>query len=255
MQPNATGTTPPGWGAPTSVAASTKGADLAALSSFKIAAIISIVSSALGYTYPLFSSLGGGYSFSVPMGGSTTSLTNAAVSTFFGIVIVGLAIAIVSYLFLRSGFARLRAVDGRFASTPTFAIVAIVGLVMVAAGLGVFLGWLLQLLSCAGSLSTIPSSCVNLGTLLGGVALLGIGGIILLVGVIGTVVGIWRLGDRYNDVLFKVGAILLIFFGFVGAILLLIGVVRAERNVRAAPDVSAPQFSSPPPPGAPLPPR
>jgi hypothetical protein len=90
--------------------------------------------------------------------------------------------------------------------------------------------------SCAGSGVPIPSSCLLSNTFWGGVALLGLGGLLAFVGYIGVLLGIWRLGTRYADAMFKVGAILLIipYINLIGAILILIGARTARRKVEGA---------------------
>ncbi len=228
-------------------------AELAALSSIKIAAIIAIVGTALGFLYPLAEALSGSYSFGLPSGGSTT-FPESTVWAVFGISAVGYLIAAVSFGFLRAGFARLRGFDRRFTSTPAFAVVAIVGFLLLAGGLLAFASAVVAMFRCAGGVTPIPTSCISAGSLLGSAGLLVLGGVVLLVGAIGTIIGIWRLGDRYDDGLFKAGAILLIFIGIVGAILLLVGVIRAEGLVRSQPVASAvlPPTASPFPPPTPL---
>lgn len=244
-------TPPPAWGGPTVPSPSApKEVDLAALASIKIAAIVAIVGTALGYVYLIVESVWWGYSFGLPSAGSTTTFPASTVWAVFGTDAVNLLIAAVSFGFLRAGFARLRGSDMRFASAPAFAVVAIVGFLLLAGGLLALASAVVATFRCAGGVTPIPSNCVSLGSLLGGVGLLGLGAVVLLIGAIGTLIGVWRLGDRYDDGLFKAGAILLVFVGIVGAILLLIGVTRAEGRVRSLPVGSVPL----PPSGSPFPP-
>ena len=254
--PNAGG--PPAWSPQTAWAppgmapvADTRAADIAGLSRVWTAALISIVGSALGVAVPLALSWSGYFTNAIPASGGTVSFDQTSLIAVLGTAMVGLLISIISFWFYRDGFLAIRAVDSRFSTTPTFALLVIVGLVMVAIGLVLVLEGFVQLLSCAGSATVIPASCINVGALLGGVALLLLGLIILLVGYIGTLVGIWRLGTRYNETLFKVGAILIIipFLSIIGQILILVGASGARRRIQQTPAYGwTPSVPQPPPP-------
>lgn len=228
-----------------------RNADLTGLSRVRLAALIAVVGSALGVALPLAFSFTGTFSFSVPAAGSAYTYSGTAIAFVIGTALVGLTLTLVSLWFYREGFLALRTVDGSFSSTPTFALLAVIGLVMVWAGLVLVLVELLTLLSCVTVGGVIPASCVALGGLLGGLALLLIGLILVLIGYIGTLVGIWRLGTRYGDSLFKIGAVLLIFpfLSVVGEILILVAASHAETRVRQAPPPAyAPSTAPFPPP-------
>jgi len=65
-------------------------------------------------------------------------------------------------------------------------------------------------------------------------ALLGLGGILTLVGLIGgQILGLWRVGTRYNETTIKVGAIFTIIplLNIVGPILVLIGALEAKGRL------------------------
>jgi MFS family permease len=244
----------PGWDAFHPGAPPQPAVDLDALSKFKVASIVALVSTAAGFLYPLVAGALGYYTVSVPTGGGTPTIHATALYGVAGAIVFGAALSLVSLAVLRSGFVRLRPVDGRFESTPTFVLLAMIAYVLIAIGFVALVAVLVQIVNCIGGATTVPPGCVNAGGLLGGIALLGIGGIILLIGGIGTIIGIWRLGDRYHDGVFKAAAILWIFIGLVGAILTLIAVSRAERMVRSAPP--APSFAAAPfVPPPPMPPR
>ena len=237
--------------------AGSKEADLRALGRFKLAAIVGIVGAALGFAYPLFANLGGAFPVVLPAaGGGVPSVNVSGLYAVFGAAVVGMFLGVLALVYLRGGFVQLRSLDGRFGSTPTFVLLAMIALVLIGLGLAALLSGLVQLLNCASGLASIPSSCLSGGVasaLFGGIGLIGIGGILLLVGGIGTVIGVWRLGDRYHDGLFKAAAILWIFFAVVGSILLLIAAMHAETAVRQAPPAAAVPgpFVPPPPPTAP----
>ncbi|AGB04890.1 Protein of unknown function (DUF973) [Aciduliprofundum sp. MAR08-339] len=69
-------------------------------------------------------------------------------------------------------------------------------------------------------------------------------GVVGLIGFIMVLIGIYRIGDHYNSTIIKVGAILMIFIGIVGAILLFIGFKDLENNPRGKKAIVLP----PPPP-------
>jgi hypothetical protein len=243
---------PPGpWGSQGGAVANPQETDLQGLSKVWIAALISIVGSALGVAVPLALSSTGYFRIALPSSGSAVSYGLGALYLVLGVAVAGLAISIVSFWFYRDGFLSFRRVDIRFASSPTWALLVIIGLVMVCLGLVALLAGLAQVLSCTGVSTTIPPSCVNVGALLGGAALLLVGAIVLLIGYIGTLVAIWRLGDRFGSSLFKVGAVLLIFpfLSIVGEILILVAASNARSLVQQRPGYAmAPSVQYPPPP-------
>lgn len=241
------------WGPPQVQPPDTRVTDLAALSKIWVAALISVVGSVLGIAVPLLLSSTGYFRIVIPASGSALPFAESALYTVLGLAVAGLAISMVAFWFYRDGFLAVRRVDNRFSSSPTWALLVIIGLILLVLGLAVLFASLIALVSCVGTATTIPASCVNLGGLLGGVALLFVAIIILLIGYIGTLVSIWRLGDRYGDSLFKIGAVLLIipYVAFVGQILILVAASKAQTQVRQHPPggyVTAPSVMSPPPP-------
>lgn len=251
---------PPGWPPPMGWSPSgvhignTKPADLAALSNFWTAALVAIVGSILGVAVPLTLSYGGYIRLGLPAAGSPFMFASNALYTVLGIALVGFALTIVSFWLYRGGFVHLRGVDPKFASSPTWPLLLIVGLVLVALALVYFVVAIVQIIACAGTSPTIPLSCVSLGALLGALALVGIGAIVGLIGFIGTLVAIWRLGDRYENSLFKIGAVLLIFpyLNVVGEILILVAASNARTQVQQRPEYPmAPSMPSPFPPRPP----
>ncbi len=239
------------WGPQGQQAPNTREADLSALSKIWTAALVSILGSILGVAVPLTLSFFHYISFTIPATGSAVTYGTTALYLVLGIGLVGLVISIIAFWFYRDGFLALRPVDPRFASSPTWALMVIIGLIMVSLGLVAVLAGIVQILTCTGTSTTIPASCISLGALLGGLALLVIGAIVLLIGYIGTLVAIWRLGSRYNDALFKVGAVLLIipYLSIIGQILILVAASGVRKRVEQTPGAGfAPSVTYPPPP-------
>lgn len=83
------------------------------------------------------------------------------------------------------------------------------------------------------SLFLIPSAFSGFGGFLMAVFYVaGAIGIIGLVGFIMVLIGIYRIGEHYDSTIIKLGAILMIFIGIIGAILLFLGFRDLERNPR-----------------------
>jgi hypothetical protein len=169
-------------------------------------------------------------------------------------IALGLVLSLVEFLFYRSAFLRLRSVDGRFARAPSFALLAFVGLVLAAAGLVALLVLLVRGSSCAVG-GALPAGC-STPALAAASVLAVVGAIAFLVGAIGVLVAIWRLGVRYSEGLFKAAAILFIFpfLNLIAAILVIVATSSTERKLRAmppggtsAPPVVYPMAPQPPP--------
>jgi hypothetical protein len=173
---------------------------------------------------------------------TVTSTTSGAVLTlpspWLWVAILGVdgALGIAEIVLIRTGFRRLVDVDRTFSTPAGLALAALVGVVLALLGAGLLIRALYDAVQCAGSGNPITTSCLFGSAFWGGIALVGVGAIIALVGYIGILIGIWRLGTRYNDSLFKVGAILLIFpyVNLVGSILILVGARGALGRLPAA---------------------
>ncbi|HYK92528.1 MAG TPA: DUF973 family protein [Thermoplasmata archaeon] len=150
--------------------------------------------------------------------------------------VIGTVVTAVAFYFAREGFVHLRSHDSRFSTPATLAILAMVGLLVLTLALLVVLSSVSALLACAGTTTPPRPSCVNLGALLGGALLVLVGAILALIGFIGTAIGIWRLGSRYDDSLLRAGAVLWFFpiINLIGVILILVG-LRNARNRLTAP--------------------
>ena len=211
-------------------------ADTKGLSDVWTAALISMIGTLLGVAVFALSETGT-FRVSVSTVGSGISISETGLYPALGVSIGGLAISVVSFYFYREGFRSFRTVDTTFATAPTWAVLVIIGLVLTGVGLPLFLLAAFQIASCSGAATTGVLSCANLGALLGGGLLLLVGGCVALVGYIGTLVAIWRLGGRFGDSLFKVAAVFLIipFLSLVGQILILVATSNARSRLRNNP--------------------
>jgi hypothetical protein len=167
-----------------------------------------------------------------PSGGVT--LTLPPVWVWVVLLGGGSILTLVEIVLFRSGFRRIAGIDLRFSTPSTLTLIAVIGFLLLYLGLILLIGALYSAVSCAGSGNPVTTVCLLGGEFWGGLALAAIGGIVALVGYIGMLIGIWRLGTRYGDGLFKAGAVLLIFpvLNLIGAILLLVAARGAQRKVR-----------------------
>jgi uncharacterized protein DUF973 len=172
--------------------------------------------------------------------GSTTSFSVNANALYFTLafVVASGAFTLIELWLYRLAFHELAPRDARFSTPAKLVLMAIIALVLLAVvGLALF-AEVYEAILCAGQGNPITTSCVNFGAIIGLFALLVLVGIVAFVGWIGLLIGIWRLGTRYDSGLFKVGAILLIFpvLNLVGVLLILIeahGKLAAFRSVGA----------------------
>src|SRR5208282_4715833 len=210
-QPRAPAYQPYGFpGAGASVPPPSSGTELKALSSVGLAAILGLVGSVIGLV-ELFAAPAASYA-SITVVGSGTSLSGNLNGLYlaFGLAGVGLLFSGLGLWLYRQAFRTLAPHDARFSSTATLVLVALVALTILFLLALAILSEVYQAGVCAGAGNPIPSSCINLGGLLGLVVLILVVGIFALVGYIGLFIGIWRLGTRCQEGLFKTGAVLLI---------------------------------------------
>jgi len=221
----------PGTSVPTSKTAQS---DLRALKLIQYATILALLLAVIDIAVSLSGGLLG-------LGGVDRSFTRTAValpSPWYWVGALGTAavVSILELLLVRGGFVELSAHDHRFTSPASLALVAVIGVVLASLGVGLLFDALYRAVACAGVGNPIPTGCLPGGEELAGFGLTGVGAIMAIVGYIGVLIGIWRLGTRYDETVFKVGAILLIFplLNIVGAILLLVGIDSARKKVTAA---------------------
>ena len=229
-------------------------ADRKALHNVRIFAIIMLVSLGLGF---VISFLYNPFSYLLvtnPAAAGATRPTFSLPSNFIAYVaigaFVGLVIEVITFLQLRMGFKTLSTVDRPHFHTPSLLTllllislpIVIVGVVIEFAGLVPFFNTALQQQQ-SGQNATTPASFAGLGEFFAGAALGFIGGIIAIIGFIGGVMlGVWRLGNRYDEMVFKVAAILLIIplLDVVSPILILIGTSNAAKKIGAVPPPAMP---------------
>lgn len=144
----------------------------------------------------------------------------AAIPPLLFVAIVGVLIGFISILLYRAGFRSLREIAPDQFSTPyTFTTVLLVGIALLALGL---------LIVIAGTVG------LSLSSLLIGAVFIIIGVILLFLGdIIGIILGLWRVGTRYDNTLIKVGAIFFIipYLDVLAPILVFVGANSVEHQI------------------------
>jgi Protein of unknown function (DUF973) len=137
------------------------------------------------------------------------------------------------------GLRDLSRADRRFSVPSNLTIVELVGsLIFIAASVPVFVylpNLFSQLASSTTTTAPPPGFVSGIVSLAAYFLLIAIGGILSFVGLIGgQILGLWRVGSRYNETLLKLGAIFVIFpfLDFVAPVLVIMGANRADKSLR-----------------------
>jgi hypothetical protein len=212
------------------------GGDRLALSNVFLAAILGLVGVVLSYS-ELFTT-----SVTASFTGATTTSTGGSftldMTELYVLVALGgagVVLALIELWLYRQAFRTLARDDSRFSTPASLTLLALVALLVIIVVAIALVGVVYQAIICAGPGNPITSACINAGSVLGLIVIIGVAAIVLLVGYIGLLIGIWRLGTRYGEDMFKVGAILLIIplLNVVGLILILVATNSARGRLRA----------------------
>lgn len=185
---------------------------------------------------------------------STISVNVGAMWTLAGVAVVGLLFGIVGLFIYRRGFRAFSRVDGQFVSPARWTIAGIIGLVLAIFGLLLLFAGLAQANGCAlvtanGSGTSTLTHCGSqlVGDALGALALLVVAVILLLIGGIWLLIGVWRSGTRYNSTILKAAAILYIipFVNVIAAILVIIETSSIEQRLGGGFPAGPPAYSPP----------
>jgi hypothetical protein len=187
-------------------------------------------------------------------GGGIASSANfqTILNTIFlavGIILAGVALAILSFVLYTLGFASLRKADTRFTAPMVLCVIGLIGLLLLLGFAGLYAASIHSALGCASTDTTCQNSATSLPS--GSSALLYGGGFVAFLGLIGAILGLWRFGSRYQSTLAKVGSILYIIpvLAIIAPILVFIGAHQVQNRLRkaqAAPMM--PPMATPPPP-------
>jgi len=151
---------------------------------------------------------------------------------------ITLALEIVAFLVLTLGLREFAKIDPHGFSLPsTLMLVLMAGAVIAAAGAIPLVNSVPDVIAKAPySPGTTPSAAFisAIGSLLIYFAVVALGGVLALIGEIGgLILGVWRLGTRYDEVMLKVAAICVIipFLNILAPILILIGASSARGRL------------------------
>jgi hypothetical protein len=222
-------------------------ADLKALKRTRLFSVILLAGTVVGIVLTVALFVAGIYAVTVTPS-APPSQASMAQSSFlvFGVSLgVGGIVGTLALILLYTSFRTLARVDQAAFGLPSkLTLLSIIAEPLLLFGLGAIFfaafGDMSQSLSQPSSVpgaAGSPFSSQNVFGVLAGGALAGIGGILALVGIIGGVVlGLWRLGARYDEGVIKAAAILYVipFLQLIGAILLLVGTGSAMGKVKAA---------------------
>ncbi len=171
---------------------------------------------------------------------SVASVQSASLSSFLtelylvtALGALGAIFGFVGLCFYLIAFRALAPGDGRFKTPATLTLMALISVVL-ALGLSIALVVVLvQSISCTGAEAAISSTCLNFGALAVLFGLLLVVAIVALIGCIGLLIGIWRLGTRFDESGFHVGAILVIFpfVNVLGYVLILLAARSARHRL------------------------
>jgi hypothetical protein len=209
--------------------------DGVALSDILLGALILVFGSVLSLVALQFANLGSGGAATANGG---LSISTGSLDLLIALSTLGALLEALVFVKFRQGFVRLRSVDPKFGTPANLSILAIVGILILLPILIAFLEVINSTVACLNGAppSMANQSCIDPGTFLGVTALLLVVGIILLVGYVGTLIGLYRLGDRYGVTMFKVGAVLMIipYVNLIGAILLVLGAHSTRKRIGGA---------------------
>ncbi|MCI4339542.1 MAG: DUF973 family protein [Thermoplasmata archaeon] len=216
-------------------AADVRATDLEALSSVTIAAVLGLIGQLVGLV-ALFVTPTAGLLMVTTTSSGTTFAANPSGLIDFGILVsVGTVLTILELIYYRDAFHTLSPHDDRFSTPSTLVTILLVALPIVLLSAIALLDLLYESIACAGIGNPIPANCINGGSVLAAVAVLGIAAVLALIGYVGLLVGIWRLGTRYDSSAFKVGAVLLLIplLNVVAAILIIVSARSCRERVAA----------------------
>jgi len=205
--------------------------DRSALSRVRLAAIIGLVGSVIAFLEVFVAPVSSFIAVSRSTSGTTLSLSGTGLFVIVTLAGFGLLFGLLELFYFRQAFRILAPQDPRFATPARLVLVAIVAFVLLFVEAVVLVSVLYRAALCAGAGNPITPVCLNGGTVLALVALLGAAGVVALIGYIGLSLGTWRLGTRFRERKFRVGAILLLIpvLNLVALVLIAIGSQSAIR--------------------------
>lgn len=146
-------------------------------------------------------------------------------------------IQIAAVIVLIVAFRQLKGIDGSFSIPSTLSIVLLIGSVLTTAGGAPLFSQLPNLIAQVPTTTgtTLPTGFVTtLASVVVYFFLIAIGGILATIGLIGgEVLGLWRVGSKYNETLLKLGAIfgIIPLLNIVAPVLVIVGARQAKKAI------------------------
>jgi hypothetical protein len=151
---------------------------------------------------------------------------------------VMMVVQLVAIVILAMGFRDLRKFDHDAFSVPsTLILVMIAGVLVAAAGVFPLFNGISDVIAKAPMVAgATPSSdfIAAIGSLILDFLVVGIGGFLVLVGLIGgQILGLWRVGSRYDQIVIKLGAIFAVvpYLNVAAPVLVLVGAYQAKERL------------------------
>ena len=191
------------------------GRDLDGIKNVKTASLLGIIGIILGL-------VGAGAVEGAILSRGLSGSPLTAIPALFFVALIGIIIGFISILLYRAAFRDLREVDGRFGTPYTFTTVFLIGLAIL----------ILALLLLLGGVAALSLSLVLFGAVLAIIA-----AILLVLGdIIGIILGLWRVGERYDNTLIKVGAIFYIipYLDVLAPVLVFIGANSVAKKLETS---------------------
>jgi hypothetical protein len=149
-----------------------------------------------------------------------------------------MVVQLAAIMVLAMGLRDLRKVDQDAFSVPsTLILVMIIGVLVAAAGVFPLFNSISGVIAKAPvTTGATPSSdfLAAIESLILDFLILGIGGLLVLVGFVGgQILGLWRVGSRYDQVIIKLGAIFVVvpYLNVAAPVLVLVGAYQAEERL------------------------
>jgi MFS family permease len=197
-------------------------------------AITSLISLLLAFLSPILIILVSG--LEIHYGGfhiGSGKFNNHVFEELIEVIIVGFLVGLVAMILYLVSFNSFRKVQPGFGGPLALVILGVIGTFLVFVGLADVLMQYLSAVGCVGSHST--TSCVSTSALFGAIGAILFGLLLALLGWIGLVIGVYRIGKRYQSTITKVGGILTIIpiVTIVAPILIIIGTSASLSEVQS----------------------
>ncbi len=179
------------------------------------------------------------YTYLIGPVGSTfsgISINRYSSSSLFAYSEIVLVVSVILSLFglymLYKGFNIIEKVESRVSLGKKGAIIEFIGLMLVIPLIIALISLLIPALSSSSASTPGSFPGLNLSTIIGIAFMLIIAAIIIIIGAIAILIGLFRVGEVFGSTLVEVGAILTLFLGAIGTILLFIGFTNIINNLK-----------------------